>query len=433
MGTAELTQQARIAIREGRLAEARSLLRQVNRLDPQNHAAWLLLAQATPDEIAAAHYIERARLLQPESPLVQSAQEKLAAREARPTTAGVLNGRAIALVMGLLLVSGLLAAFFGSRAWEQVQALQNESLTPLVAAPLTGDQQDSPAADRNIVDQPQRTAEEETVSQKAAVRSTAQPAVTAAAVAEQKTTDSSLEEPVAAETRVARQQPVEIVNPDRALPAAILSGIQAEATTGNDALPAETDELAEAQDADQQDNPTASENSEESTAPVGEEPVSEQTTGADQETKQEFIETPVEAEIPASYSSELLPPGVGSQERWIDVNLTTQTLVAYEGETPVLQSLISSGTWQYPTVTGQFRTWIKYESQNMTGYHLGYNYELPNVPYVMYFYKDFAIHGAYWHNNFGTPMSHGCVNMNPTDAGWLFEWAPLGTVVNVHH
>jgi lipoprotein-anchoring transpeptidase ErfK/SrfK len=50
----------------------------------------------------------------------------------------------------------------------------------------------------------------------------------------------------------------------------------------------------------------------------------------------------------------------------------------------------------------------------------------------MYFHKDFAIHGTYWHNNFGMAMSHGCVNMNPTDAGWLYNWAPLGTLVNIH-
>jgi lipoprotein-anchoring transpeptidase ErfK/SrfK len=69
----------------------------------------------------------------------------------------------------------------------------------------------------------------------------------------------------------------------------------------------------------------------------------------------------------------------------------------------------------------------------MNGYLLGYDYYLEGVPYVMYFYRDYAIHGTYWHNNFGTPMSHGCVNVNTPDAGWLFNWAPVGTVVNVHH
>lgn len=125
------------------------------------------------------------------------------------------------------------------------------------------------------------------------------------------------------------------------------------------------------------------------------------------------------------------PPGVGEGERWIDVNLATQTLVAYEGDVPVFETLVSSGTWEFPTVTGQFRTYMKYESQTMNGYLLGYDYYLPDVPYVMYFYKDYAIHGTYWHSNFGTPMSHGCVNVSTPDAGWLFSWAPIGTLVNV--
>lgn len=126
------------------------------------------------------------------------------------------------------------------------------------------------------------------------------------------------------------------------------------------------------------------------------------------------------------------PQGVGPAERWIDVNLANQTLTAYEGDAAVFSTLVSSGTWQHPTVTGQFRTWIKYESQTMNGYLLGYDYYLEDVPYVMYFFNDYAIHGAYWHNNFGVPMSHGCVNVSPADAGWLFNWAPIGTLVNVY-
>ncbi len=127
------------------------------------------------------------------------------------------------------------------------------------------------------------------------------------------------------------------------------------------------------------------------------------------------------------------PVGVGDGERWIAVNLSTQTLVAYEGDTPVFETLVSSGLPQWPTVTGQYRTYMKYESQTMNGYLLGYDYYLPDVPYVMYFFEDYAIHGTYWHNNFGTPMSHGCVNVSTPDAGWLFEWAPVGTLVDVHY
>jgi lipoprotein-anchoring transpeptidase ErfK/SrfK len=69
----------------------------------------------------------------------------------------------------------------------------------------------------------------------------------------------------------------------------------------------------------------------------------------------------------------------------------------------------------------------------MDGRRLGFNYVLSNVPYVMYFYGDYAIHGTYWHNNFGTPMSHGCVNMTTADARWLYNWSSYGTLVNVHY
>lgn len=125
------------------------------------------------------------------------------------------------------------------------------------------------------------------------------------------------------------------------------------------------------------------------------------------------------------------PAGVGEGERWISVNLSTQTLVAFEGDIPVFETLVSSGLPQWPTVTGLFRTYMKYESQTMNGYLLGYDYYLPDVPYVMYFFEDYAIHGTYWHSNFGQPMSHGCVNVSTPDAEWLFNWAPVGTLVDV--
>ena len=127
------------------------------------------------------------------------------------------------------------------------------------------------------------------------------------------------------------------------------------------------------------------------------------------------------------------PQGVGAFDKWIRVNLTSQTLTAYEGDVPVFETLISSGLWQYPTVTGQFRVWLRYESQTMDGSRLGYDYYLENVPYVMYFFEDYALHGTFWHNNFGTPMSHGCVNLETNDAAWIFNWSTLGTVVYVHY
>ncbi len=126
------------------------------------------------------------------------------------------------------------------------------------------------------------------------------------------------------------------------------------------------------------------------------------------------------------------PLDVGPNERWIDVDLSSQTLTAYEGDTAVFTTKVSSGLPGFPTVTGQFRIWYRTTSQTMDGRRLGYDYYLENVPHVMYFFEDYAIHGAYWHNNFGQPMSHGCVNVSLPDAKWLYEFATLGTVVNVH-
>ena len=115
--------------------------------------------------------------------------------------------------------------------------------------------------------------------------------------------------------------------------------------------------------------------------------------------------------------------------RWIDVNLSTQSVYAYEGDTVVNSFVVSTGTWMTPTVTGKYKIWIKFQSTSMSGP----GYYLPNVPYVMYFYKGYGLHGTYWHNNFGTPMSHGCVNLRTSDAEWLYSWASVGTVVNVHY
>ena len=136
--------------------------------------------------------------------------------------------------------------------------------------------------------------------------------------------------------------------------------------------------------------------------------------------------------LDSSYTSFNLPP-IGANERWVDVNLSLQTLTAFEGKTPVYQTIISSGRPPYYTVTGQFRVYYRLEEQTMDGRRLGFDYVTPGVPHVQYFYGDFAIHGAYWHDNFGTPVSHGCVNVTPADAEWLYNWMSYGTLVNVHY
>ena len=111
------------------------------------------------------------------------------------------------------------------------------------------------------------------------------------------------------------------------------------------------------------------------------------------------------------------------------MNLSTQSVYAYEGDTVVNSFIVSTGTAYTPTVTGKYKIWIKFKSTTMSGP----GYYLPDVPYAMYFYKGYGLHGTYWHNNFGTPMSHGCVNLRTSDAEWLYYWATVGTVVNVHY
>ncbi len=130
---------------------------------------------------------------------------------------------------------------------------------------------------------------------------------------------------------------------------------------------------------------------------------------------------------PVSDSQASYVPSGG--ERWIDVNLTQQMVYAYEGNTVVNSFLVSTGTWQYPTVTGQYHVYVKLPYTDMAGP----GYYLPNVPNTMYFYKGYGLHGTYWHHNFGTPMSHGCVNLSIPDSQWLFNWSSVGTLVNIHY
>jgi lipoprotein-anchoring transpeptidase ErfK/SrfK len=124
-----------------------------------------------------------------------------------------------------------------------------------------------------------------------------------------------------------------------------------------------------------------------------------------------------------------VPMAGNGGEHWIDVNLSEQRVYAYEGDTIVNSFVVSTGTWQTPTVTGKYNVWIKLRSTAMSGP----GYYLPDVPFVMYFYKGYGLHGTYWHNNFGTPMSHGCVNLTIPDAEWIYNFSTVGTVVNVHY
>jgi lipoprotein-anchoring transpeptidase ErfK/SrfK len=134
---------------------------------------------------------------------------------------------------------------------------------------------------------------------------------------------------------------------------------------------------------------------------------------------------------PAVLKPELIAPlgqGVPDGRRWIEVDLSDQTLIAWQGETAVLRTSISSGRTEYPTVRGTYKIRTKLDLERM----IGPGYDTPNVPWTMYFFRGYAIHGAYWHNNFGTPVSHGCVNMRVEEAKALYEWASVGLEVVVH-
>jgi hypothetical protein len=123
--------------------------------------------------------------------------------------------------------------------------------------------------------------------------------------------------------------------------------------------------------------------------------------------------------------------GDSTLSKRIEIDLTNQRLYAYEGDRKVYDFLVSTGKWGR-TPTGTFNIWIKLRYTKMEGGNksLGTYYYLPNVPYTMYFYNDqtpkwrgFGIHGTYWHNNFGHPMSHGCINMKTEEVEQLYSWA----------
>lgn len=111
--------------------------------------------------------------------------------------------------------------------------------------------------------------------------------------------------------------------------------------------------------------------------------------------------------------------------RELVVDLSTQMAYAFENGILMRSALVSTGLPATPTVQGEFAIWHKTPSQTMSGP----GYFLPNVEWVMYFYQGYGFHGTYWHNNFGNPMSHGCVNMTNDDAYWFYQFADYGTPV----
>ncbi|MFK7984745.1 MAG: L,D-transpeptidase [Sandaracinaceae bacterium] len=119
------------------------------------------------------------------------------------------------------------------------------------------------------------------------------------------------------------------------------------------------------------------------------------------------------------------PPEVGDGARWIDVDTRTQTLVAYVGSRPVYATAVSTGRANHATPTGTFRIWVKLAEDDMDDLEredVSENYAIQAVPWVQYFNDSIALHAAFWHDRFGMPRSHGCVNLSPQDARWLFSF-----------
>ena len=130
----------------------------------------------------------------------------------------------------------------------------------------------------------------------------------------------------------------------------------------------------------------------------------------------------------AAAASKVVSPAVARGKKWIEIDLSSQRLVAHQGDSVVLRTKVSTGLRRTPTPVGRYSVRTKVRRQTMTGP----GYSLPNVQWVMYFYRDYAIHGTYWHNRFGRPMSHGCVNVRNKQARFLYNWAGHGTPVIVH-
>ena len=123
---------------------------------------------------------------------------------------------------------------------------------------------------------------------------------------------------------------------------------------------------------------------------------------------------------------------ISTTDKLITVDLGKQKLYAWEGGRIQKEFSVSTGMRYTPTVRGSFKIYIKNEKQNMKGSYPPYEpYFLKNVPYVMFFKGSYAIHVTYWHNKFGSRASHGCVNLRVEDAQWVYEWAPMGTRVEV--
>ena len=128
----------------------------------------------------------------------------------------------------------------------------------------------------------------------------------------------------------------------------------------------------------------------------------------------------------------IVPEPTILEGKQIIVILSTQRVYTFEDGILLKEFIVSTGTSNHPTVTGEYEIYEKHEFDDMSGGVKGIDYYyLADVPWTMYFHKGYGFHGTYWHSNFGHPMSHGCINMYTPDAEWLFKWAPIDTPITI--
>lgn len=404
-GDQTLLRQAQLAIKAGNTQEARRLLEQAARLSPNDYRPWLWLAGVTPSAQASLAYLERAAALDPQNPTIQRARlwaEQRLAQQPPPDSAVAPAAAAApaAVAAPAAPVSPAASAAASRRRWLPAVVILMICLLGLAAGWA--------AWQRLPSDAPVAAAAVDTAGESPA-EAVAAAGMTATIAADAPATAAATETAAAPAAGSTEPLPAPTGNETSAASPPTATTLPATATPDSHLPPKRVVAAASAR-ATWTPTPTPSPTPSPTPVPTA---------------------TPIPPTAVPAASIAGIPIGYG--EPWVDVNLTTQTLVAYRGADPVFSTLISSGTWAFPTVTGQFRIYLRYESQDMNGYLLGYDYYLPDVPYVMYFYEDYALHGTYWHNNFGTPMSHGCVNLATGDAQWLFNFTSIGTLVNVHY
>jgi len=120
----------------------------------------------------------------------------------------------------------------------------------------------------------------------------------------------------------------------------------------------------------------------------------------------------------------ITPPAGVDTQRWVGVDLAAQVITAYEGSEPVFAALVATGLDETPTLAGLYHVYARFHARDMSRGDVGepFFYWMEDVPYTLYFNGNLALHGAYWHDDFGGVRSHGCVNMSLTDAYWIFEF-----------